>query len=607
MLAYLCLLFPPFAAVAIRSRYGKLNSNSGFLRKVIEYCVWALVINSLALIVLNQFYDIGAKSENNHMFILVYLLVEFAVAFILAVASCGFSVKVSSREYQIEKPADKPGAFHLFCKVIISILIFLAIFIFLSTNWILENFGLVTAEKLFFQLKVPFKGTDTDFIFSFILTSLFPSVVLFIAVLILINRNWRRELLFDLTVFGRKLKAAFAPYSFFKRFTAAISSVCFVASTAYFSFNLDLGSFIRYSLENSSFIQDNYVDPKTAGLEFPENKRNLIYILMESMENTYKSADEGGAWEENYIPELTELSKANLSFSSKDKLGAMQLPGTGWTIAAMVAQTSGLPLKTPFQNLYNKYSKFLGGVTTFGDILKEQGYNQVLLVGSDSDFGGRKDYFTQHGEYKILDYFTAKKDGIIAENYKVWWGFEDKYLYEYAKKTLTEISQQGQPFNFTMLTVDTHHIGGYVCKLCEKEYDYSYGNVLSCASRQVAEFVEWIQQQDFYENTTIVIAGDHLSMETKFFEDMDKDYIRTTLNIFINPAASAVNPNNREFSTLDMFPTILASMGVKIPGNRLGLGANLFSDEPTLIEKYGFEKVEAELSKVSKYYYKNFL
>ena len=58
---------------------------------------------------------------------------------------------------------------------------------------------------------------------------------------------------------------------------------------------------------------------------------------------------------------------------------------------------------------------------------------------------------------------------------------------------------------------------------------------------------------------------------------------------------------------MDYFPTILASIGVKIEGNRLALGTNLFSDEKTLIEKYTYENVNTELSKYSKFYNSNIL
>ena len=36
---------------------------------------------------------------------------------------------------------------------------------------------------------------------------------------------------------------------------------------------------------------------------------------------------------------------------------------------------------------------FFPGITTLGDILKEQGYSQTLLIGSKAEFGGRKVYF----------------------------------------------------------------------------------------------------------------------------------------------------------------------------------------------------------------------
>ena len=51
-----------------------------------------------------------------------------------------------------------------------------------------------------------------------------------------------------------------------------------------------------------------------------------------------------------------------------------------------------------------------------------------------------------------------------------------------------------------------------------------------------------------------------------------------------------------------MFPTILSAIGGEIEGNRLGLGANLFSDEKTIVEKYGYEKVKEEICKRSDFY-----
>ena len=101
----------------------------------------------------------------------------------------------------------------------------------------------------------------------------------------------------------------------------------------------------------------------------------------------------------------------------------------------------------------------------------------------------------------MYDYNWAIKTHKIPSDYFEWWGYEDEKLFDFAKDTLTELASKGEPFNLTMLTTDTHFTDGYVCDLCENQYGQQYSNVLACNSRQVASFVEWIQQQDFYEDT----------------------------------------------------------------------------------------------------------
>ena len=73
--------------------------------------------------------------------------------------------------------------------------------------------------------------------------------------------------------------------------------------------------------------------------------------------------------------------------------------------------------------------------------------------------------------------------------------------------------------------------------------DIQYANVISCPSRKVKDFVEWIQQQDFYENTTIVLCGDHLTMDADFCEDIDSSYVRKAYTAYIN---SAVEPEEAQ-------------------------------------------------------------
>jgi phosphoglycerol transferase len=96
--------------------------------------------------------------------------------------------------------------------------------------------------------------------------------------------------------------------------------------------------------------------------------------------------------------------------------------------------------------------------------------------------------------------------------------------------------------------------------------------------------------------------------DPEFFNSrMYQGYNRTIYNAFLNLPIEPLNSKNRVFTLLDMFPTILASMGVEIEGNRLGLGTNLFSNRNTLAEEVGLSTFDVELAKNSKFYNESIL
>ena len=316
----------------------------------------------------------------------------------------------------------------------------------------------------------------------------------------------------------------------------------------------------------------------------------------------------------NLMPELAELSKDGFVFSNSDNFFGGPLEGTGtqWSCASMINQTTGLPMKMPAEaTSYANEDGFLPGAYTLTGILHDEGYEQTVMFGADASFGGLKTYYTTHGGVKVFDYAYAKENGLIPEDYRVWWGYEDDKLYEYAKQEITRLYETGKPFNFTMETADTHMPNGYLSEKAPTPYDNQYANVIAYSTSQASEFIEWIMAQPFYENTTIVIIGDHISMETNFFKHygFTKDYLRTQYNCIINPAKSVANPSesatrNRKWSNWDYFPTILASLGCEIEGERLGVGTNLFSEKQTVFEEFGTDYINKEFEKKSNLYNK---
>ena len=481
--------------------------------------------------------------------------------------------------------------------LIIIILLLIAFGATVTIEWLYDTFGHLSIDEIIFHLKVPIEGTNTDIIFIFfkecLLKVIVPTGILSFILIYPMVRNIK--FIDDKIHTSEKRRIAVLSFS--------IAILILGISIKKIIDTTDIIQYIESQLDDSHFIENEYVNPQNVDIKFGEEKRNLIYIYLESMESTYYSIENGGLSEKSLIPEIEKLAKENLNFSNSEKLrGAYTLYGTTWTVGAMSAQTLGVPLKLSIeQNALSEYSVFLSGGYGIGEILEENGYYNFLLLGPDAIFGGRKNLFEQHGNYEIWDFESAMEENRVKE--KIWWGYNDELLFEFAKEKLLYLSAQEEPFNFTMLTADTHFPDGYLCDKCLDLWNEQYKNVISCSSRQVYDFIKWIQKQDFYENTTIVIMGDHLTMQSNFFTLQEgQEYDKTVVSMIINSAIETEYENDRIFSTFDMFPTTLAALGAKIEGEKLALGTNLFSKEKTLLEKYDMEYLNNELMKTSKFY-----
>lgn len=474
------------------------------------------------------------------------------------------------------------------------VLVFGSLLALSGLAYFLVAFYGVSFEQLLFHASTSLEGANMR---PFVMIGLVACLILGGATHLVVNR------LTLLTKLG---------YRKTKRIGLSIILICSLV----FVWAIGLPQFVWGSFHQNDLMAKEYVDPRTVELEFPEHKRNLIYIYLESMESSYSSKELGGAFDDNYIPQLSGLAldQSNVQFSNQEKMGgAQQVEGVGWTIAGMVAQTAGIPLKTPLKpNVYGRDEAFLPGACALGDILADQGYYQEFLLGSDARFGSRDSYFRQHGDQVVNDLLAARAQGKVAADYhNGFWGYDDRHLFAFAKERLTELSRQDRPFALTLLTVDSHFPNGYLYDDFPQPFNSSYGNAIYCSDSQVADFIAWFKQQDFYEDTSLIISGDHLTMASQFMLTVDPNYDRTVYNLFVNPQVPAdYRPEfsrGRDFTTMDMFPSTLAALGVHIKGDRLGYGCNLFAGQETLPEKLGWEKFSQMMNGYSAFYNKEFL
>lgn len=547
--------------------------------------------------------DIFQPSLHEGNYVLEYSALALAVGFAI------FFIKgIAARAFGLEKTEPKHRKKANAVRIISVILFALGAVAYTATIWGGEAYGDLSPDQILINLISPTVGNEVGVYYGIfegpvLKTAFYTAVftlITFSPYKLTLNRNGKKRVLIsDLALHVTSL---------------LVSIAMLIGSFAFGITKFQLVDLFSAYFFNSSFIEKNYTAPADADIKFPEQKRNLILIYLESMENTFLSKELGGYMEENLIPELTELANEGYVFShTENKLGGF-LPstGAGWSVAAMVNMGIGLPMKVPTDgNAYGSAGNFLPGATAIGDILHAQGYEQTVMFGADAAFGGLNHYFSLHGEFNIFDYRAAIEKGLIPEDYYVWWGYEDDKLYEYAKGELTRLSETGKPFHFIMETADTHAPEGYLSPNAEAKFPDQYSNTIYYSQAEAVKFVRWIQSQPFYDNTTVVIIGDHLTMASCISENV-KNYQRTCFNLILNPDKTLRNlPDsrfvNRKWASFDMFPTMLASIGAQIKGNRLGIGTNLFSDEKTLFEEYGVEKVNDSLTQKSEFYNNNIL
>lgn len=353
-----------------------------------------------------------------------------------------------------------------------------------------------------------------------------------------------------------------------------------------FSYTFQLYDYIRGIDSTGELYEREY---KMSNLRHPAQKRNLIVLYLESIEKGYDDYDGKGT---NLIPNLTGLAAENISFDN-----FRQLAYANATISAQAAGLCAVGYKAEpdIRNLKAILNNTLNNAVCYSDILADAGYNTYFMKGALLEFSGTGDLVKQHGFSKAEGFNELKERLNIRSNDREW-GINDRLMYQEAKKQILELAKESKPFLAVLTTLDTHSPMTFD-KYCPAEYNDAR-DVIKCADLLAADFVHWLQEQNFYQNTAIIIIGDHIALEDNVPGYSPKD--RQIFNVLINPIAG-LTPQQHQWTTLDIAPTVLEAIGYSSP--KFGLGRSLWQKEPTLYEKYG-DDLDFEFSKNSKFYKK---
>ena len=497
---------------------------------------------------------------------------------------------------------------------ILSSLVVLISFVLIFTSMYLnKKFPHMDFETILFTIRFANGSYSKEVRNSIILMAL--SIIIISAVFyILLYRKERAEKLV-LTSPDRKNSIEMKMTDSSKWISFLLPAALFAYGIFNLSDSVKLFEFIKRNTSLTTLYEDHYVAPTTDIIHFPEKKKNLIYIYLESYENTFTSFENGGNQPTDLMPEIYELEKNNINFSHRSGIGGQSVffPMIMYTMGSTVAQTSGVPLTSILNFEHNQsantMSSMMSPLRRLEDILHDEGYNQLFIRGENTRFAGYNKYVGRYENSEIYDVVSALNEGFIDDSYSQPWGLEDRLLFIKIREKIDELAAKDAPFCVSTYTVDTHSAEeGLRCELCDPDIKNDYAAAINCSSHQVNDFINWLSEKPYWKDTVVIFVGDHLTEHCVEGVRFDEDkYVRTTCNCIINSEKTPVNEKNRTFSAMDMFPTTLSAIGCDIDGDRLGLGTDLFSATPTLCEEMGADKFVEEAQKKSEYYIDTFL
>lgn len=283
--------------------------------------------------------------------------------------------------------------------------------------------------------------------------------------------------------------------------------------------------------------------------------KNLLFVFLEGFEATYT--------DENLFPGLTpNLQALNEEGWQLDNM--QQVEGSGWTMAGMVSSLCGTPLlyESSFGGNEVLFSRMLDKATCLPDVLNSAGYQQIFMGGAALGFASKGSFLREHGFDTTLGRHELVGE-IEDPDYVTGWGLYDDSLFSQALEQFNSLAASEQPFNLTLLTVDTHHPIGEPSASCS-EYDQIDNSILHavhCTDYLLGEFLGQIKAHPAYENTVVVLVSDHLAMRNNAFPLFPEGYQR---RLYFNVLNSSMAAEQDIFATpLDISPTVLQLLGVQ--------------------------------------------
>jgi lipoteichoic acid synthase len=326
----------------------------------------------------------------------------------------------------------------------------------------------------------------------------------------------------------------------------------------------------RVTAADSEFVRRWNADrpaPATGGAAFGLARgRNLIFIMIESLQGVVIGARMGG---NEIVPSLDALARQGLYFSNY--YAPIDLGKTADAEFATLNSLYPLPDSVAFiEHAQNRYA-------ALPSLLAEHGYRTCALHGDDPAFWNRAAIYPGLGYrswFSKRDYVSTRPIGIT--------GLGDE---DFFKQSLPKLEGLPRPFMATLITLSSHTpfvLPDDVNTLdipADSKLSHEhriYLQSLHYVDRALGDFIERLKKTDIYENSLIVIAGDHGGfIDISAALDPGSDDLAGVKDdrvplIFLAPGTMLKGERQIPASHIDLYPTVAHLLGFNAPRSVLG-------------------------------------
>uniref|UniRef100_UPI00403F9566 LTA synthase family protein n=1 Tax=Candidatus Enterococcus willemsii TaxID=1857215 RepID=UPI00403F9566 len=342
--------------------------------------------------------------------------------------------------------------------------------------------------------------------------------------------------------------------------------------------------------EVEDYVKGHYAAPNDDMFGIAKGK-NVIYIHLESTQQfliDYKLKDENGV-EHEVMPFVNSLYHDKSTYSFDNFFHQVKAGKTSDAETLLETSLFGL-------NQGAFFTQF-GGKNTFEaapDILKQtQDYTTAVFHGNSGNFWNRNEVYKRFG----YDYFFDASYYDVNEDNSFQYGLHDKPFFQQSAQYLERLQQ---PFYAKFIAVSNHYPyaeftnddAGFPMANTPDETINGYFATANYLDKSVEEFFNYLKESGLYENSVIVLYGDHYGVSngrnrnlaelvgksSSTWNDYDNAQMQRVPYMIHIPGQENGGINHTYGAQIDAVPTLLHLLGVDT-SNYIQLGQDLFSKD----------------------------